>query len=267
MSGRGAGYDRHITIFSPEGRLYQVEYAFKAVQLSGITSVAVRGADCAVVLSQKKIPDKLIERSTVTNLFRLTNTIGCVMTGSGPDARAMVARARQEATDFHYKYGYSITCAALAKRMAKLSQVYTQHAALRPLGVTMTLISCEPETHTSSTNSEIGPDGRQVLGSAKGGPQLYKCDPAGHYIGYLACASGPKGQEAMNFLEKRLKKGAQLSQPETIQLALLTLSNVLSQDLKPEDVEIGIVTNQTPAFNILSDQQVEEHLNTLSERD
>ncbi|KVI05854.1 Proteasome, alpha-subunit, N-terminal domain-containing protein [Cynara cardunculus var. scolymus] len=125
--GSGGGYDRHITIFSPEGRLFQVEYAFKAVKAAGVTSIGVRGKDSVCVVTQKKVPDKLLDPTSITHLFSVTKFLGLLATGT---------------TD--------------------KSQIYTQHAYMRPLGVVAMVLGIDDEN----------------------GPRLFKCDPAGHFFGH-----------------------------------------------------------------------------------
>ena len=82
---RSAGYDRHITIFAPQGRLYQVEYAFKAAKGPGVTAVAIRGKDSVVIVSQKKVPDRLVDPTSVTNLYKVTDYLAVLMTGAPAD--------------------------------------------------------------------------------------------------------------------------------------------------------------------------------------
>lgn len=117
------GCSRFITLFSPEGRLYQVEYAFKAISNSTQTSLAIRGPTCAVMVTLKRVPDKLLDPSSITHLYTITPNIGCAMTGLVPDARAQVQRAMAEAAEFKYKYGYEIEPELLARRLANINQV------------------------------------------------------------------------------------------------------------------------------------------------
>lgn len=126
---------------------------------------------------------------------------------------------------------------------------------MRPLGVAVTLISLDSEF----------------------GPQLYKCDPAGYYVGYKATASGPKAQEALNYLEKKLKNKdeAEGSWEEVVELGISTLSTVLSVDFKKGELEIGIVggprtdgkEGTDPIFRPLSEEEIDERLQSIAEKD
>ncbi|CAJ2670982.1 unnamed protein product [Trifolium pratense] len=241
--GSGGGYDRHITIFSPEGRLFQVEYAFKAVKSAGNTSIGVRGKDSVCVVTQKK--DKLLDQTSVTHLFPITKYLGLLATGITADARTLVQQARNEAAEYRFRYGYEMPVDVLSKWIADKSQVYTQHASMRPLGVVSMVLGIDDEY----------------------GPQLYKCDPAGHYFGHKAASAGLKDQEAINFLEKRMKNDPSFTYAETVQTAISALQSVLQEDFKATEIEVGVVQMDNPEFRVLSTEEVDEHLTSISERD
>uniref|UniRef100_A0A0E0EEA2 Proteasome subunit alpha type n=1 Tax=Oryza meridionalis TaxID=40149 RepID=A0A0E0EEA2_9ORYZ len=194
-----ADYERFITLFSPEGRLCQLDYAFNAVKLAGITSVGMRGDDSVYVLTHRK-EDKLHDPTTITNLFAITDRIGLLATGMPGyifipgDGRAIAQDARNAAAEFRFKWEYEMSPRMLAQWIADRAQIRTQHAQIRPYGVVSMIFGIDEE---------------------KGTPEFFTCDPAGQFFAHKAASAGPKEREVMNFLEERMKNKPSLSSDTT----------------------------------------------------
>jgi len=244
--GSSAGFDRHITIFSPEGRIYQVEYAFKAINSTNLTVVAVKGVDTACVAVLKKVPDKLIVPSSVSSVFQITDTIGAVIIGLVPDCRFSAQRARHEAAQWKYKHGVDIGTDQLARRMADINQYYTQNASMRSFGCSMLLVGFDKDTNS---------------------PAIFKVDPAGYYRSMKAVSVGVKQQQATTLLEKKFKKKKELTGTEAIEAAIHTLQSSLSVDLRAPEVEVAVVGVNEKNFRKLTDTEVEHLLTVIAERE
>eukprot|EP00919_Chromeraceae_sp_WS-2016_P006810 GHVR01015966.1.p1 GENE.GHVR01015966.1~~GHVR01015966.1.p1 ORF type:complete len:202 (-),score=15.81 GHVR01015966.1:477-1082(-) len=178
MSKSNQGHEYFITVFSPEGKLYQVEYAFKAVKTCGLTAVAIRGKDSVVLLSEKKIGDRFIDASTVTSIYNVTSKIGCLAIGIIPDCKNVITRLQMEASSYKTEMGHDIPIDYLASRLADYNQITTQKAMQRVFGVEAIVAGIDIEK----------------------GPSLFKVDPAGYYYGYKGVASGVKEQDSINFM-------------------------------------------------------------------
>ena len=243
-----ASHEYQMTVFSPEGKLHQIEYAFKAIKSSGLTSIAIRGAECVVAVTEKRVADRMMDPSTITNLHMIIPSIGCLVTGRETDGRSWINRMRQEAFEYLQDNGVHVTSDVLAMRGADLAQLYTQKSSMRAYACEMMLFSYDNLY----------------------GPLLYKLDPAGHYLGYHAVTSGVKEQDAIGHLEKEWKnKGSfsRLNNDDTIRLAIECLQKTIGQDFKPTDIEVGYVDKTSKTFKKLTVAEIDAHLQVIQRFD
>jgi 20S proteasome subunit alpha 1 len=234
-----------------------MEYCFKAASSSGYTSVAVRGQDCVVVITQRKVHDRLMDGSRfgsggghhphhhdmTTHLFATTPTTGVCVTGTMPDCKAFVQRTRYETQKWQFDYGSTTPIALQAERMADLAQINTQVASMRPLAVIGIFVGVDEEY----------------------GPSIYKVDCAGHFLPFIATAAGPKEQEAMNFLEKRIAEMSTATIDQTIRMAISCLGHVLGSDFRGTEIEIAQIVSKKGRFHVLSEEEIEQHLNAMAD--
>ncbi|KAL0266778.1 UNVERIFIED_CONTAM: hypothetical protein PYX00_009230 [Menopon gallinae] len=179
MSSIGTGYDLSASQFSPDGRVFQVEYAQKAVENSG-TVIGLRCSNGVVLAVEKLVTSKLYEPGANKRIFNIDRHIGMVVSGLISDARQLVENARQVASKWRNQYGSPIPVKALNDRLSMYVHAYTLYSAVRPFGCTVILSSYSKET----------------------GPEMYMIDPSGVSYGYFACAAGKAKQTAKTEIEK-----------------------------------------------------------------
>lgn len=224
--------DRLITIFSPGGRLYQVEFAAKAVNRDHRTMVALSGDDCVVLVVQRKPLSTFAVPETASRLFGLSDVLGCAAIGRQADCKSHVDRARQEACLFRHRFGYPMAADMICHRLADINQVHTQNADVRPLGCSITMISFDPQL----------------------GPLIYNTDPTGVAIGYRACVFGSAMERGNHYLDSVYKNF--LSRDEAVKMAVKTLAFALDKDLTATDFEMAMVTRSNPKFHILTESEI-----------
>ena len=221
-------YDRAITVFSPDGRLFQVEYAREAVK-RGTTTVGVKFKDGVVLIVDKRLSSKLVEPKSIEKIFKIDSHIGCATSGLVADARALVDRARIECQVNAFNYSEDLAVEALVKKICDFKQSYTQYGGVRPFGTAML-----------------------VAGIDAAGPHLYETDPSGAMISYKAGAIGAGRNEVMEVFEKGFKEN--MTQIQAINLGLKGLT-AMSDKLKPEFVEVAVI-NPEKEFHTLSAEEV-----------
>ncbi|OKL64292.1 putative proteasome subunit alpha type-7 [Talaromyces atroroseus] len=205
MTSIGTGYDLSNSVFSPDGRNFQVEYAVKAVENGG-TSIGIRCKDGVVLAVEKLITSKLLKPGANKRIATVDRNIGIVSSGLVPDGRHFVSRARDEAASWRKTYKGPIPTSALANRLGSYVQAYTLYSSVRPFGVTSIVGGWDSEAELSvdgqvGTGPSVGAGGK-AQGVKAGGPGLYMIEPSGLYWGYYGAATGKGRQAAKAELEK-----------------------------------------------------------------
>jgi len=228
-----AGYDRAITIFSPDGRLYQVEYALETVR-RGSLAVGVR-TDAGVVLAVEERGRKLQSGESVVKMFQIDDHIGAVGAGYIPDARIQVDNARVIAQSNRLVYDEPVDIETVAKRIADLNQQYTQYAGVRPFGVSL-IISGVDETR---------------------GPVVFLTDPTGAYLGFDAIAIGAGSDQVNEYLEKNYD--SKLSLEEGITLAIECIYLVSEEKTGVFHIKTAVVDAKTQKMRRLTEDEISKY--------
>lgn len=217
MTSIGTGYDLSNSTFSPDGRVFQVEYAAKAVENAG-TSLGIRTPTCVVLAQEKLVPSKLLVPGKNARLGTVDRHIGVASSGLIPDGKHFLGRARDEAASWRSQYRVPIGVPQLSDRLGQYVQAYTLYSSVRPFGI----------------SAIIGG------GSIEDGTGLYMIEPSGAFYGYHACATGKGRQLAKNELEKL--DFATISTKEVIAAAARIIHSVHDESKdKDFELEIGFI--------------------------
>lgn len=232
-----SSYDRAITVFSPDGHLFQVEYAMEAVN-KGNTAVGVTGSDCVVIGVEKKAIAKLQDSRSIQKICQLDENLILGFAGLTADARVLINKARLECQSYRLSVEDECSVEYIAKHIAEIQQSFTQRGGRRPFGIATLLIGFNDE--------------RQ--------PQLWQTDPSGSYTQWKASAIGRNSKTVREFMEKNYEQG--LNDDETTRLAVKSLLEVVEAGSK--NIEIGIKKNGEP-LQILSDDAISNLVASIEE--
>ncbi|MGY5144096.1 MAG: archaeal proteasome endopeptidase complex subunit alpha [Candidatus Nitrosopumilus sp. bin_32a] len=228
------GYDRAITVFSPDGRLYQVEYAIETVR-RGTIAVGVKCKDGIIIAVEEK-PRKLQISTTAQKIFQIDDHVGVAAAGYIPDARSQVDNARFFSQSNKMIYDEPVEVETIAKHLADQCQQYTQYAGVRPYGVALILGGVVNNT-----------------------PQLYLTDPSGTYISYDAIAIGSGSDQVTDFLEKTYKEDLSLDDAAILASAGIYLS---SEDKEgTSHIRMAHIKKETGLYELVSEEQITKYAN------
>ncbi|HLC47703.1 MAG TPA: archaeal proteasome endopeptidase complex subunit alpha [Candidatus Norongarragalinales archaeon] len=226
-----AQYDRAITVFSPDGRLFQVEYAREAVR-TGTPCVGIVVKDAVILAAHKRISSSLIVPESHEKIFQIDKHIVAASSGLIADARKLVDFARLEAQRHRIVYGTEIPIETLAKKIGDQIQTFTQFAGVRPYGVSL------------------------LIAGMNGTFKLFETDPSGALFEYKATGIGSGKKTAEDFFEKEFSES--ISQKEGLKLALKALKKTVEEKLTPSNVDVAVISKEHKKVVFLKKDELEK---------
>ncbi|ESO95327.1 hypothetical protein LOTGIDRAFT_232029 [Lottia gigantea] len=228
-------YDRGVNTFSPEGRLFQVEYAIEAIKL-GSTAIGIQSSEGTVLAVEKRVTSPLIEPSSIEKIMEVDSHIGCAMSGLIADSRTLIDRARVEAQNHWFTYNEKMSVESVTQAVSNLALAFGDDdaepgAMSRPFGVALLFAGMDEK-----------------------GPQLYHMDPSGTFIQYDAKAIGSGSEGAQQALQEVFHKSITLK--EACKSALTILKQVMEEKLNSTNVELATVTPERN-FHMFTKEELE----------
>ena len=230
-------YDRAITVFSPDGRLFQVEYALETVN-RGATVIGIVCPEGVVLGAEERLESSLQDPNFMWKIYEVDEHIGATYVGLRADARILIDQARVYAQSNRLLYDEPIDVEIIAKKIGDIKQLYTQHAGVRPFGVSILF-----------------------GGVDKTGCKLFVTDPSGSYRSFKAVAVGIGRETAEKILKEEYRDDLTLE--EAIKLATKCLVKALEARGEQPRIRIGIVPKDTKKVRILSDEETERYIKSL----
>jgi len=235
-------YDRGVNTFSPEGRLFQVEYAIEAIKL-GSTTVGVKTPEGVVLGVEKRVQSPLLEASSIEKIMEIDAHVGCAMSGLTADARTMIDHARVTSQNHAFTYDEKIKVESVTQAVCDLALRFgesmdNEDAMMsRPFGVALL-----------------------IAGVDELGPQLYHTDPSGTFVRYEAKAIGSGSEAAQAELQDKYHK--QMTLKEAQSLTLKVLKDVMEEKLDKHNVQLAQVT-PAAGFEILSEVKLQAIIDAM----
>ncbi|KAI9301852.1 nucleophile aminohydrolase [Cunninghamella echinulata] len=235
-------YDRGVNTFSPEGRLFQVEYAIEAIKL-GTTAIGIQTSEGVILAVEKRVTSTLLEPSSIEKVMEIDFNLGCAVSGMTADARTMIEHARVSAQNHRFTYNEQLKVESVTQSVCDLALRFGEGAEgeesimSRPFGVALL-----------------------IAGVDEKGPQLFHADPSGTFMKFQAKAIGSGSEGAQTELQKEYHKSITLEEAET--LALTVLKSVMEEKLNKTNVQLASVTTSSN-FKVYNEDELQKVIDRL----